>query len=185
MRRIFVGIALSEEAKEQLSQKVLRIKRDVPFQRWVHKEDYHVTLHFLGDCTEQKVEAVITALENTPTLVSDFTLRIGRWGTFGRQNQPRILWANFVDVSSPLIQLHSHVTHLLTPIGFPPENRPYRPHITVARKYKLENFSEELLDPFEMNSPWIEWNVSEFVLYESQLGREPMYQVIARFPLQS
>lgn len=185
MKRIFLAIPLSEESKLQLSQKVKSMQHDLPFQNWVHEEDYHVTLHFLGECTEQQVDEVITLLQNTPTPVSDFTLRIGNWGTFGRENQPRILWTGFVDLSPSLIQHQRHIIHLLSPIGFPPDNRPYRPHITVARKYQLENFSEGLLDPFRMGSPFIEWNVSEYALYESNLGKKPMYEVITRFPLQS
>lgn len=185
MKRLFLAIPLSDEAKLQLSQKVERMQPNLPFQNWVHEEDYHVTLHFLGECRDQKVNEIITLLRSTPPLVSNFTLQIGNWGIFGREHQPRILWAGFVDLSSPLVQLQKHIIHLLSPMGFPPDDRPYRPHITVARKYQLENFSEGLLDPFQMESSLIEWNVSEYALYESNLGKKPMYDVIARFPLQS
>ncbi|WJH34942.1 hypothetical protein N6H14_01970 [Paenibacillus sp. CC-CFT747] len=65
----------------------------------------------------------------------------------------------------------------MTPFGYPPEDRPFKPHITLARKAEGPVRLEEV--PLAA----AEWTVTRFVLYQTHMGRSPMYEEIGEFRL--
>ncbi|SEM89668.1 2'-5' RNA ligase [Lihuaxuella thermophila] len=157
-------------------------KKEWPFGKWVFEEDYHITLQFLGDCSHGQLESIVSALEAVAGKERPFTLTIRGIGTFGRLEQPRILWAGVAGDLERLRHLQQQVTTNLAPIGFPPEDRPYRPHITLARKYQKNDFITRQagqMNPWETDES--AWEAEEIVLYETRLGQQPMYHPISRF----
>ena len=140
--------------------------------RRVPPEQLHITLHFLG---EQDVAAVIDAVSGIE--VVPFDLHVRRLGTFeGRGGDP-ILWAG-IEPSAPLQALHHTLGVALGTLGFQPESRPYRPHITLGRAKSGYDVAPFLA----ADAPVLDIAVRGFELLASEFvdGR-PVYTVIQSF----
>jgi 2'-5' RNA ligase len=89
--------------------------------------DLHVTLHYLGDYETETVAPVLERVEG-----GAFDLRLRGPGHFALKGRRKILWIG-VETNTPLMALHAQVAAALAPLGYEPERRPYRPHVTLAR----------------------------------------------------
>lgn len=127
MMRLFVAIDLPDRVKDQLGKLQTA---SIAGARWVSREQMHLTLFFIGE-TEKNV-AVQEALARVQTVPFEMTLAgVGRFPA-GNKKPPRVLWAG-VKAPAALGQLHGAVTAALSGSGFQPEDRPFSPHITLAR----------------------------------------------------
>ncbi|MGX2960938.1 RNA 2',3'-cyclic phosphodiesterase [Peribacillus sp. JNUCC 23] len=175
----FYALTLPDETKEFLKQTSERIKTEFPFKKWLHHEDYHITLAFLGDATEEmrqkSLEFVNIALED----VSRFDLQLNGIGTFGNVETPRILFAG-VNPSEQLFNLQKKVYTMCEEVGFTLDKKPFKPHITLARKFSGNAFQlngmQELADI--SNRPH-RFQGATVTLYQTHLGQAPSYQSIA------
>lgn len=126
MPRLFVALDLPEDIKLSLAP----LTRGLGDVRWLLPEEQHLTLRFIGEVDNGRMEEVIEAL----TLVdgAPFELRLGGIGHFPPRGEPRIIWAG-VEKSEPLKRLKRAVDRALDEIGLPAEGRKFTPHITLAR----------------------------------------------------
>ncbi|WP_044640129.1 RNA 2',3'-cyclic phosphodiesterase [Risungbinella massiliensis] len=181
--RLFVAVPLPNLVKHQLAKWITSKKSEWKFSKWVYEQDLHLTLHFLGITTDQQMKEIIPALQEIVKKQNSFTLELDELGTFGRTEQPRILWAGVRGELHQLNLLQKEVVTALSSIGFPAEDRPYRPHVTLARKYQQDHFPIA-----QLNQDYLgelsdrKWTVQEIVLYETKLGQKPMYHVVSSFP---
>lgn len=137
--------------------------------RLLHKADSHITLQYLGQVSEDQLGCVKAAASRVG--VSPFRMEIDSVRHWRRS---RVLWAGLADVPVELRDLVRQLGEQLTPCGFPPEQRRYNPHVTLARKVKGAA-DVELTER-------VSWLAEEFVLVESHTdGRVPRYVPIARF----
>jgi 2'-5' RNA ligase len=166
---LFIGIPLAAETARDLAAEVNRLQstRKNPALpenfRWSALESWHITLQFLGSSSQQQHECVaahLRELHHPPVQI-----QLGALGTFDRAG---VLFVD-VRVTPQLLVLQKAVTAATAPCGFSPEDRPYHPHITLARRKgrsrgrELRNLNLEMsrelnLSPFRADS---------FVLYES------------------
>lgn len=141
-----------------------------PSSRAAHPLDLHLTLRFLGELDPEALraaEAVGDAVQ-----AGHFRLRIDRVGWFPRS---RVLWCAPSQAPDALCDLVARLEQALTAHGLPPETRPYRPHLTLARKFRLEG-------PLVWDEPVL-WEASEFVLARGLAGQVPRYAAARRWPL--
>ncbi|QYK66053.1 RNA 2',3'-cyclic phosphodiesterase [Paenibacillus sp. S02] len=181
-QRLFTAIALPNEHKKKLRDWVEQDLNDLSFRKWSDFRDYHVTLQFLGDVETAAIPKLEQVLVQAAAEHSPFTLGIGEAGFFGREEFPRVLWRGVTGQRESLDQLYHSIIQATEPLGFKPEERPYRPHITLARSYT----GEQPIPPsiWQPNDRCDEpWEVGEFVLYATRMGQKPMYQIIQTFPL--
>jgi RNA 2',3'-cyclic 3'-phosphodiesterase len=182
----FFALRIPEETKLIMKKHGEKLKERIPFSRWVHHEDLHITLAFLGDAPSEKLliaeKNVKEALKNSNT----FNLQINQLGIFGRVESPRIFWADTSE-SRELQDLRKKVYTACVDAGFQLETRPFRPHITIARKWKgEEGFQMELLEIWKKLQPEpLMFDAAEVVLYQTHLHKTPKYEPITRFPLTS
>jgi 2'-5' RNA ligase len=182
--RLFVAVPLPEEVRAQITLRIGKLKKAASFRKWVHPEDLHVTLHFLGECSPRTGEQVKERLRELIPTVKPFRLKLGALGLFGNPRSPRILWGGVEGELDALKRLHREVVDQLSPLGFPAEKRPFRPHLTLARNCRQQDFSLKGLEALWMeHAEKPEWEVRWIVLYCSRLGRTPMYEPVAVFPL--
>lgn len=136
--------------------------------RWQHRDDLHMTLHFLGGIDETGVAALLDLAATVPpppfVVVLD---RIGHWP------RPRVLWAGPSSVPGELVDLHGRLADGLRARGFEVEARSYRPHVTLARKVPAETPTGPL-EP-------VGWLVGEMALVESTPGPSPVYRPLRRW----
>ncbi len=129
--RLFVAVDLPDAVKNRLET----LRAPVPGARWVSRDQMHLTLFFIGET--ERLSDVKAALQ--PVRAAPFDLLLSGVGRFppGSRRPPRVLWAGFAPQPA-LLALQAQVAAALTALGFPPENRPYSPHLTLAR-VKAEN----------------------------------------------
>lgn len=133
MTRTFLAIELNDAARSYLHQQVQQLTRALPRVHWVDPETLHLTLAFLGELEDAQLEqATRTALEIAEAS-QPFSVRIGALGQFGPAQQPRVIWMGVAGNLQPLLDLQARLAGRLTQDGFPPEERAYAPHLTLAR----------------------------------------------------
>jgi len=125
MLRLFVGIEFPPELKLRLSL----LCTGVPGARWVDPGNFHLTLRFIGEITEDVAADVDEAL--TRVKAPRFSLQLAGAGVFGG-NKPRALWIG-VERSPELVRLHDRIEQALVRTGLEPEARKFTPHVTLAR----------------------------------------------------
>ena len=133
MTRTFVAIELNDEARSYLHQQMQRLAYALPRVRWADVETLHLTLAFLGELDDARLEQAIKATEETAQTARPFTVRIGSLGTFGPPQTPRVIWIGLDGRLQPLLDLQTRLAERLAQDGFPPDGRAYVPHLTLAR----------------------------------------------------
>ena len=127
--RLFIALDLAESARAELVAAQTRL-HDHPV-RWADPAGMHLTLQFLGEADEALVPPLLTAL--AAISVGPFQLALGELGAFPNASQPRIIWAGVAGDTAALIRLQRAVTQATAPLGFIPEARPFKPHLTLGR----------------------------------------------------
>jgi len=167
-RRVFFALWPDGETRRE----IIRTSRSAVRRcggRPTPQDNLHVTLAFLGPVTE----AVLERVRELPPLPSPaFELVFDRLGFWAGS---RALWISSSRVPPALIELEAALWDRLVGVGFERERRPYRPHVTLARKAQAV---EEKLSP-------VAWLISEFALVESKPGaRHPSYEVLEVWPFE-
>jgi RNA 2',3'-cyclic 3'-phosphodiesterase len=136
--RLFIGIELPDVLRYNVAAVASRVREDITRAapdaqiRWVPPSNLHITVWFLGEVRDPRVEPLVAAL--TPPLdTRTFPLRIGGGGAFPRTGAPRAIWLGLTTGREGLISVHEQLRGRLVPLGFAPEARPYSPHLTIAR----------------------------------------------------
>ena len=129
--RLFVAIEITPEIREALATFLKEMCSVAPQAKWVRPENLHVTLKFLGHTEPAKLPAVKTALgaiRGTETVTLDFR----GLGFFPNERRPRVFWVG-MEASVNLKTLAQDIDHAMHRLGFPLEDRPFSPHLTLAR----------------------------------------------------
>lgn len=92
----------------------------------------HLTLKFLGQVPEGQVPRIEEAVRAATAGEAPFTMRLRGAGTFPPRGAPRVVWAG-LEGADALARIAARLEERLAPLGFPPEARPFRPHVTLAR----------------------------------------------------
>lgn len=133
--RLFVGVELDERVQDAAAQIADSLRLDLEQRldaRWVPPPNLHITLWFLGEVEQSRVEPTIAALD-APFHEPAFDLEISGLGVFPPSGSPRVLWLGVTSGGTPLARLHAELNRRLEPIGFVPERRAYSAHLTIAR----------------------------------------------------
>ena len=109
----------------------------------VEPENFHFTLQFLGETTEEMSEKIIKALHTIE--FSSFNVNLKGIGAFPKPKFPRVVWIGTDEEGgNKLVQLAKKVENVLSPLGFF-SDKPFKPHLTVFRiKKKIGDITEEL-----------------------------------------
>nr|WP_306812778.1 RNA 2',3'-cyclic phosphodiesterase [Paenibacillus soyae] len=178
---MFVALPVRGAAADELSEWVHTQRPRLPFRKWVHAQDYHITLQFLGELEEARLGELRHALEGVR--VNEMSLRLNGGGTFGPSVAPRVLWSDIAGDLAELQELHRGVVHATQPLGFIPEERRYTAHITLARSYGegAAPFPRELLAEMPSGAGW---TADRIVLMRTRMHESPMYEIIGEYGLQ-
>lgn len=107
-------------------------RRGSPPVRWVASDGIHLTLKFLGEVAEDRLDEIRAALGRAAGGIRRFTLDLGGGGVFPGPSRPRVFWAG-IDAEPQLELLQHAVEREIAPLGFPTEGRAFRPHVTLGR----------------------------------------------------
>lgn len=177
MFRLFVALELPEAIRTRLAM----LQAGVPGARWVRPESLHLTLRFIGDVDGGVAQDIDTALHRVTG--AGFSFRLSGVGHFGPDRKPHALWAG-VDRNEALVALRDRVERAVIGAGLSPEDRKFKPHVTLAR----------LKDPsaprahrwLSDNAPFLSEDIyaDHMVLFRSHLGAEgATYEPLAEYPI--
>ncbi|MEQ8508089.1 MAG: RNA 2',3'-cyclic phosphodiesterase [Rhodospirillaceae bacterium] len=177
MFRLFVGLALPETVRTQLSL----LAEGLPSARWVDPDNYHMTLRFIGEVDRHAAADIDSTLQRIDTPPFEFTL--SGLGTFGQGRKTRAMFAR-AQPCPALAHLQSKVESAVVRAGQPPEPRKFSPHVTLARfraanPVRIQSFVEHhslfWTDPVP---------VDRIVMFESHMGKGgSVYDEVAAYPL--
>lgn len=161
--RLFLGIPLAAAIVERLSKTSARLRSKDDGLRWSASESWHITLQFLGKTSEEQYACVVGQLRELRFRA--VPLRIESLGFFDRAG---VFFAG-VTASPELLELQQRVTAATSHCGFAPEDRPYHPHITLARSKGREGARafRKLKTRIDAEARFGDFFTGEFLLYES------------------
>jgi len=136
--RLFIAALLPEEIKKQLTESINSLKHEVDGVKWERPEKLHITLKFLGDVEESKLDSIDDLLIKLSSAYSSFNLSLTDFGGFPNLKKPRILYVG-LSTNSLLSKLVSELEEELSVLGFEKESRKFIPHITLGRVKKKIN----------------------------------------------
>ncbi len=133
--RAFLAILLDPPLRDALSACVRALQAAHPpaHLKWVSDEQHHLTLHFLGEISETRSEAVTRALARLPPPTAPLSLTLGGLGAFPNLNRPATLWAGGEDAGGGIAARAAAYGRALKTLGFEIDTRPFTPHLTLAR----------------------------------------------------
>lgn len=176
--RLFIGIPLSLTVVHELSALTERLKSPFDGLRWSASEGWHITLQFLGHTDAERYACVAKALRQIRH--PPFDIQLEPPGFF---DSAGVFFAG-VELSPMLAQLQQLVSVATRPCGFLPEERPYHPHITLARTRDSRGPPKALKSRVTASPHISSFMASEFLLYESHPGPGgSRYEIRERFAL--
>jgi 2'-5' RNA ligase len=175
--RLFIAIPLPNGARDETVAALRRLKeRDWPV-RWVRDEGLHLNLKFFGEVTSDRVDAIVELLEFATAGMAPIGMTLSSAGVFPTPRQPRVIYLG-VESEPSLELLQDRVERGAEKLGFPPEGRPYRPHITLGRVREGHRLPNGWLADLERIGPGGSFLADRVVLFESQVGPAgPTYRV--------
>jgi RNA 2',3'-cyclic 3'-phosphodiesterase len=178
--RLFVAVEIPEEARDAVEEAFASWRDKFPRARWAPRENWHVTLKFLGRTWPRLADWVPQQVEAAAKLVEPFPSRVTGVGGFPSGRKARVVWAGLDDEAGQLAGLAVRIEAELLE-EFPAETRAFHPHLTVARSDPPLTLPPEFAETPLLSQ---DWKVGHVVLFRSHLRRPaPVYEPIGRFPL--
>ncbi len=179
--RLFIAVPIEDRTQELLKEKVTKAQEALDFDlKWVSGENLHLTLKFLGDTEESKIEDIKNSMENACSPYEKFNIYYDHYGAFPSTDYPKVLFFGLNDSKKPLINLQNDLENELYERGFEKEDREYTPHLTFARTRKktdMRQLKYDFKDFIEENEIRILQKVDKISLIESQLYKSgPVYK---------
>jgi len=127
--RVFIAVDLPDELRKELATLQRELEPLTDTARWVAPESIHITLKFIGEVPEKRIEDIDSAL--TGLTWKSFAITVHGVGFFPGNRSPRVFWAG---MEAPTMQdLAEELDSRMERLGFDKEKRAFRPHITLAR----------------------------------------------------
>jgi 2'-5' RNA ligase len=177
MKRIFIAIELPGEIKQKLVE--VQNKLNLPQAKLVKLEAMHLTLVFLGNVDEEKIKIAVEELKKDLADFGKFEVTIKDLGCFPNSTRAHTIWIG-LDGAQKLTQLESKIRERLRLMKFKLEDRPFVPHLTLARLRQKIDLSDSMKK--YQNFKADKFNVSEIIIFESQLSPKgskhiPLYTI--------
>ncbi|MBN1613229.1 MAG: RNA 2',3'-cyclic phosphodiesterase [Deltaproteobacteria bacterium] len=152
--------------------------------RWVKPESIHLTLKFFGDIREGDIANISAVAGKAAASAGPFDFALGGAGVFPDMKRPRIVWLGMTGETARLAAFQKELERALQEIGFPREERPFRPHLTLARVKSPQGLTglAEAFKKVETDTAQ-KFTVSAFNLFKSDLTPQgAIYTRLAEYP---
>jgi 2'-5' RNA ligase len=181
--RLFFAVPAPPAVREALAAWAREAHRRADGWRWVDPSLVHLTLRFLGDTDPERVEPLAASARQIARAQPRHAVQVRGWGVFPGPSRPRVLWAGLVGELSHLVRMAEALEGAARALGFPPEERSFRAHLTLARA--VRDARPRLPGTPDAGQPdFGAMPVEELVLFRSHLGPAgPTYEPLARLPL--
>ncbi len=189
--RLFVAVPVADDVRASVGELMEAvaggpIEERLPGQpRWVRVDGLHLTVRFLGATPDERQPELSAALAATTRDVAPFRVVLTGGGAFPNPVRPRVLWIGIGEGADQLANLARRLDEELRPLGWPPEGRPFEPHLTLARTDGVPGADERARRLADLaGGVRLTWQADRLVLYRSVLGRGPArYEAVAEAPI--
>lgn len=185
--RVFCAIDLATKARARLIRQISRLREVVPHAQasWSREENIHLTLKFLGEVRTSRLGSLSNAAAGAVAGFSTFQVTLQETGVFPKHGPPRVLWIGVKDESGGLAELHSRLEKKCASEGFANEERPFHPHLTIARLRKPQGVRTLAAAHKEMSFEPVDVPVEELLVIRSEPSAAgSRYTVISRHRLE-
>lgn len=168
--RSFIACDIPESVLENVSKVQERLKETDADVGWTRVGGIHITLRFLGGVEGEKIDQVAAVIEEASKGQPPFEIGIKGSGAFPNLKNMRVVWLGVSDEAGGLLKLQQGIDDGLKALGFEPEERDFRPHLTLGRvrgqrgKEELSRAVSELRD-IEIGK----FSIDRVILYKSEL----------------
>ena len=184
MKRIFIAVKI--DPGDTLIRMISSLRSGLKNEKikWSDPENFHITLAFLGDTENNKIKEINKMLKLACEGFGEFEIIIKGLGVFKNLNDPRVIWTG-IEPSDKLNTLQESVRIGLKETDIIPEDRPFKPHLTLGRIKSIQDNDvlKTLIDGYK-NMELQKQEINAVILYESILSRNgAVYKALTKFPL--
>lgn len=181
--RTFIALPTQSNAQQAIADIQTRLKTTQADVKWESQDKFHITLVFLGNVEQSKLELLSTTLTKSVQQFSSFTIAYESIGAFPNTHNPRVVWIG-IKSNQTVLDLQTVIGQTCTEFGFPKENRVFHPHITLGRVKEARNFVRLTEAIKTITFEPIETLCSEILLMKSELHPNgSIYTILKSFPL--
>ncbi len=137
--RSFIAIPVPGEVQQAIVNLQKKLRRMLSQVRWTKPDGMHLTLKFLGDVEDQRLNQIEKALNEVTSCQQAFQLHVKGIGCFPPHGAPRVIWVGLQDETGNLTRLQVAVEEAMERLSFSRERRGYTPHLTLGRIGDLKN----------------------------------------------
>lgn len=131
--RLFIAFGLPPPVREAIAGFQRELQAFPGDVKWEAPEKFHGTIRFLGPTSPSRCDLVREALRAVAAAASPFELIISGFGAFPTMRDPKVFWVGCENRDGALTALAADVSRAMAQIGYPPDERPFHPHITLGR----------------------------------------------------
>ena len=184
MKRTFIAVKI--EPGEALVNVLNECRQELAGERisWVQPQNIHITLKFLGDTREGQIQPISGTIRKVAGEHRSFDLKFRNLGVFRNLRNPRVLWVG-IERNPVMEEIKHDLDQHLADFGYEPENREFRPHLTLGRIKFLKDLTglEHLILRYSDQEFQVS-GIREIIYYESILKPYgPEYTAIGRMSL--
>ncbi len=180
--RLFFAIELPRDVQAILGR--LRPNYDNRDYRWVDPSLLHLTLAFLGEQPEERLNVLKQIGSSAAVESRTARLHLGEAGSFGSRRAPRVLWADLAGDLEALLSLQTRLEAGLRQADFPVEERAFRPHITLGRRRETAHGGAPQGWPPTLEAGDGAFTMDKLTLFQSRLSpRGPTYFPLSEFQI--
>jgi 2'-5' RNA ligase len=186
--RLFIALSLPDSVKDELEKVQREMRRELPgnFMRWTKREQFRVTLKFLGRVAEARVGELSDALRSACAPFKKMRMRAERIGFFPDMRYPRVAWAWVHDEEDRLRDLPKAVETGVRPFTNEGAEKEFTGHVTLARIQSIKRPQAEILSKFALKMTgrfFGEWVADKVESIRSELSSAGAhYTTLAEFP---
>lgn len=187
--RTFIALDFSPEIINKITEIINYFKTQTPQRalKWVAPQNLHLTIKFLGEVPENKIEQIKGLINQALRNENAFEIGVDGIGMYPNQHMPRVVWLG-IEGSERLKGIHNKLDTTLEKADIPPDKRSFNPHLTIARIRRntdKETVKEigKTLSGFKVDSLG-RCTINNIILYKSDLTPEgPEYTALLSSPL--
>lgn len=180
--RLFIAFELPESVRRELGRAGDELRDCGARVSWVKPANMHLTLRFLGDTESRLVDVLTSGLQTIEGRAT--TARLNRLGAFPNLKRPRVVWAGIDGNLEPIFDLSRDVEMMVQRLGFGPDARQFKPHLTIGR-IRDPRHSGDLTDAVASCAlEPIQFSLDKLILFQSTLTPQgPIYKRLAELSL--
>ncbi len=167
--RLFIALPLTKEIEEALGKIIFILKQKSGRVKWVAPKNIHLTVKFLGEVDENKLDEIKKAIQMVAKKYERVNCSLDAVGGFPNLSRPRVIWAGLAGEIENMEKIVNDIEEETFKLGFPKEEKRFKPHLTLGRikeSYGLDDLVN-YIKSYRMEP--MNFQMSTLVLFKSTL----------------